>query len=138
MKIVIPGDPGHARRHRSGQGRTYSPTKNKKEAKHIREHAERQVVETYAAGRPLGMVVTAYYRCPISLHRKKNPVPARLKTTAPDIDNVAKMYMDALQGLAYEDDKQIAFIQYMKVQAAQGESARTEIELKDLGEMEVE
>ena len=48
---------------------------------------------------------------------------ARLPHTArPDCDNLGKGILDALNGLAYDDDKQVSVLTVRKVKAAEGET----------------
>ena len=58
----------------------------------------------------LEMTIFAFYQVPKSFTKKKrndalngNLTPQ----TKPDVDNIAKVVCDALNGVAYEDDKQI-------------------------------
>ena len=57
---------------------------------------------------PTTIIINAFFRVPVSLSKKKR---AALFGTAylhkPDCDNVAKIILDALNGLAYQDDRQI-------------------------------
>jgi len=77
--------------------------------------------EPFPPGVPLKLAVMAVFPCPLSDHRKRSPVPRRLRFKKPDIDNVAKAVMDAAKGVLYHDDSQVADLRVMKYTAAQGE-----------------
>lgn len=54
--------------------------------------------------------VTAFYGIPDSFSKKKKQEAVNgliFPTVKPDADNVLKIVMDALNGVAYEDDKQV-------------------------------
>ena len=50
-------------------------------------------------------------------------------TTKPDLDNLIKFYLDVLNGLAYQDDKQIVEIHAKKLYFDQDQTENTMIEL---------
>jgi Holliday junction resolvase RusA-like endonuclease len=54
--------------------------------------------------------IVAYYEIPKSWNKKKRAaaIEGRLRPTVkPDTDNIAKIILDSLNGLAYHDDKQV-------------------------------
>jgi Holliday junction resolvase RusA-like endonuclease len=52
------------------------------------------------------------------------------KSTKPDLDNLAKGVLDALNGLAYHDDGQVCELKIVKYHAAEGETPGVLVELK--------
>ena len=69
---------------------------------------------------PLGIRIVAGYPIPRSdtNHTKeKKRAGVVLPTVKPDIDNVAKAVLDALNRLAFEDDKQVVYLSASKVYA---------------------
>jgi Holliday junction resolvase RusA-like endonuclease len=80
---------------------------------------------------PIAVRIVAKYPCPKSQHRKTKPVVARWKDNGPDADNIAKHYLDALlaSGILANDDRQVASLQVLKMQVAQGDSPSTLIEI---------
>lgn len=91
-------------------------------------------VRDYAAiawrGRPLlegpvEVTIIADFAMPKSMRRKRKPTPRTPKDTTPDGDKIDRLVMDALQGVAYANDSQVAFHSVRKFWAAQGEPART-------------
>ena len=62
------------------------------------------------AGQCVAVSVTAFFPVPQSYSRGKRKAcidGAILPDKKPDIDNVLKVVLDALNGLAYDDDKQV-------------------------------
>lgn len=62
---------------------------------------------------------------------KRGRRPGTVKTTRPDLDNVVKQVCDALNGVAWLDDAQVVRVAASKWHAAQGESARLEVEIEE-------
>lgn len=61
--------------------------------------------------KPVFIDITAIYQRPKSLMRKKDPEKRILKTTKPDIDNIVKACLDALQDAKIlKDDSQVVGI----------------------------
>lgn len=72
---------------------------------------ERAIAELYegprfAAGVPVAVDVVVMRSLPVSLERKARRV-TRPDTFRPDADNILKSVLDALTGVAYEDDAQV-------------------------------
>lgn len=107
VMFTIDGDPRGKQRHRSAKnGHIYTPTET--------IAYERKVAIAYrqAGGKihtqPVAVEVWAFYKIPASASRKQ---AAKMQgapcTKKPDDDNVLKIIQDGLNGVAYEDDKQV-------------------------------
>lgn len=74
----------------------------------------------FGAGVPLSATITAYYAMPKSMS-KADRVKAThfglFPTKKPDADNIAKVVLDALNGIAYDDDRQIVNLEVTKLYA---------------------
>ena len=71
----------------------------------------------FEKGRPLDIRIIAYYPIPKSTSKKKQKemLEHRLRPTVkPDLDNVAKLVYDALNGVAWYDDNAIVDTQVRK------------------------
>ena len=69
-----------------------------------------QCNKSFSEKEPIKMKITAYYSIPSSKSKKEKKLMEEniiRPTKKPDIDNVAKVYADALNHLAYHDDSQI-------------------------------
>jgi Holliday junction resolvase RusA-like endonuclease len=135
-KIEIPGPPmaqGRPRfSTRSGRPIAYEKKESKSSKAHIQQTALSQLPDSFVRFEgAIAIRIIAKFACPKSKHRKRIPVPASWKSNGPDVDNIAKHYMDALlaSGLLADDDRQVASLQVLKIQAAQGEPPCTIIEI---------
>lgn len=88
------------RRPKFGKGRTYDPAANRYEAAEIR----RAYTGPLHYG-PVKVTVDVFKALP---KRTPKRVESEPDVTKPDADNVAKAVMDALNGVAYTDDAQVA------------------------------
>ena len=78
--------------------------------------------------------IIAYYKIPKSYSKKRVQAIREGKEypqKKPDIDNCIKVILDALNGIAYEDDKQV--VQVIAVKKWTEENERVELELKKVG-----
>ena len=85
----------------------------------------------FPAKTPLILIVTAYLPIPASASKKRKQQMADneiLPTVKPDADNVWKLCADALDGVAFDNDKDIFFSQCVKLYS---DRPRTEILLSD-------
>lgn len=131
MRFTIPGKPqGKARpRFNTYTGRTYTPSKTGAYEKFI------ALCYRQAGGKLLdGAIridIKAYYPIAKS-HTKKNKAAmesGEIKATIkPDIDNVAKAVLDGLNGIAFEDDKQVINLRIAKAYAVE---PRLDVEIDD-------
>lgn len=99
----------------SKQRRTYTPKKTKNWEEHIQNIFKQFDFHKIPSGIPVFVSVYAYFIPPKSWSKHTRTAYMRdntLHTSKPDCDNVLKCVLDALNGLAYEDDKQVygAFI----------------------------
>jgi Holliday junction resolvase RusA-like endonuclease len=116
MKIIIKGEPHFQKRHRHGKGRTWNPSASDKAS--IAIQAKAQINETMFVS-PVRMEITAYYPIPKSIPKKDLPFYEGIpKPTKPDVDNIAKIYCDALNGIAYLDDNLVAELTVRKLYSA--------------------
>jgi Holliday junction resolvase RusA-like endonuclease len=110
MKIFIPGEPIAQPRvkvsTRGGFARAYV------DAKHP-IHAYKQAIRlayVNAGGEvlegPVSIKIVCWFERPKS-HSKKRRQEPEPKTTKPDSDNLGKAILDALNGIAYNDDGQV-------------------------------
>lgn len=81
------------------------------------------------AGEAVGIRITAVHARPQRLLRKKDPEHRLYKPTKPDCDNICKIVLDALNGLAWADDCQVCDEQTIKLWAAKGEQPHVFVEI---------
>jgi Holliday junction resolvase RusA-like endonuclease len=111
VTLVIPGQPCGKQRARVLRiGRSFTPQKTVQYETLIREVFAVTYPGASQLDGALRLELRAYYQIPQSASKKK--VTAMLAgeirpTVKPDFDNVCKIVGDALNGIAYQDDKQI-------------------------------
>ena len=80
----------------------------------------------------LSVKITAYFSIPQSTSKKKRHemlVGRMNPTKKPDCDNIAKTILDALNGRAFDDDKQVVMLHVEKHYA---EEPRVEVEILEV------
>jgi Holliday junction resolvase RusA-like endonuclease len=114
VTITLAGDPqgkGRARAFRRGNfiGH-YTPEKTRTYEGMIRTAAMDAMGDRAPIEQPVELVMRAVFAVPTSYSNKKRAAAltgALLPARKPDIDNIAKAWSDALNGVVYRDDAQI-------------------------------
>lgn len=138
VRIVVPGAIvpwKRAQRRRLGNGGVITYTDSSVAAYHgvVRLAAERAMNGRAPIVGAIEMSVVAVFAVPASWSAKRRAFALAgeiAKVTKPDIENSVKGAMDALQTVAYEDDRQIVTLMARKIY---GDTPRLEIELRPLG-----
>jgi Holliday junction resolvase RusA-like endonuclease len=126
----IPGEPvaqGRPRAFRTPAGfiRMYDPPASKNWKAMAHGHLE-QAMHACGMARPMaGPVrcdIVAVFTCPRSQWLKTRPRPRRPHVSRPDAENVAKIVLDAAEGVVFGNDSQVADLHVRKVIGAQGEA----------------
>jgi Holliday junction resolvase RusA-like endonuclease len=130
ITFSVPGDPVPQPRPRysarGGFARAYVPSAHP-------VHAYREAIALAAklagvtiTGEPVSVIIDAVFARPKS-HRNKAGVKASAPSLPrPDCDNVAKAALDALTGVAWEDDSQVA---RLVVEKSYGDEGRTTVRI---------
>lgn len=113
--IKVLGEPvGKGRPRFSTKGgfpRAYTPAKTESYQKSIKaEYLENYIPLLFAPNTPLLIIVNAFMPIPKSTSKKNriSMLEGHIRPMKkPDADNILKAVMDALNGVAYEDDKQL-------------------------------
>lgn len=112
-------------------GHTYMPTEY--------SHYKRRVAEAYrAAGgehmgtAPVALTIDVMRELPGSSPKR---VSAEPDTVRPDVDNIAKAVMDALNGVAYEDDSQVVSLSVLKCDRTRNPT-RMRVTVTEIGDRE--
>lgn len=133
MKISfeIPGKPGSKGRPRLGKYGTYTPEKTKSYETLVKYI----FINEFKGFKPFtGYIeanITAIFEIPKSYSKKKTKELLEGHNNydhKPDTDNIAKIILDSLNGLAYKDDSQVTILHVNK---EYGEQAKVIVELKE-------
>lgn len=92
------------------------------EDKHYKAELRRAYVEQggeHYGNAPVSVAVFVYGALPASRPKAMQSEPNAYK---PDADNIAKAVLDALQGVAYDDDKQVTRLLVSKADRKRGQS----------------
>jgi Holliday junction resolvase RusA-like endonuclease len=132
VSFIIPTKPAGKERPRlTGKGAVYTPAKTKAYENFIKGCYIEQCGDASFGDRSIHMVVKAYVP-PLTKFKKAEREAAlrgELKPTAkPDADNILKAILDALNELAYDDDRAIYRI---LVERIYSENPRTEVTISD-------
>lgn len=120
IEFTVPGEPfGKQRpRHSRVSGTTYTPRETKEHEALIRQEYHRQCGTRFHEGSQLRITVTAVMGIPKSApkHRRCAMLSGKVRPTRkPDWDNIGKLVCDALNGVAYDDDKCICEAVVIKI-----------------------
>lgn len=114
---------------RGGKVRTYTPAKTSTHEENIAWQAKQAIKRPLEGA--VGMEIVTYHPIPKSASKalKQAMRDSSVRpTTKPDADNILKLVADALNGIAYKDDKQIVHAGVAKHYGA----PRTEIVVWDI------
>jgi Holliday junction resolvase RusA-like endonuclease len=136
IKFTIHGEPFGKERPRvckkSLKVFAYTPTKTVNYENKIRGEYNEKVGVRFKEKIPLSVKVTAYYKIPEHTPKewvRKMNAGLLLPTKKPDIDNVCKIILDALNGVCYADDVQVCRANLEKFYS---ENPRVEVEIEEM------
>ncbi len=131
IKFSVQGKIHGKARPRVTKNGTYTPQKTKEYERLITYSYYSEYQNKYKPffeNMPLKMTITAYFAIPKTL--KNKIANNQYVTKKPDADNIAKIVCDALNGIIYKDDNQIAELIIKKVYT--DENPRLFIKIEDL------
>lgn len=137
VRFTVPGPPkGKARartvRTRGGQTFSYTPEGTVLYENLVKISFSETGEKTFDADQSLHVSMTAYYPIPKSASRKKKEEMSagRIRPAKkPDIDNIIKSVLDALNGVAYHDDTQVVAVFAEKYYS---DTPRVEVEIDSM------
>jgi Holliday junction resolvase RusA-like endonuclease len=108
ISLTIPGNPvGKQRARVTRQGHTYTPQKTVNYEAFVKQTFAAKYPDFMPIPGPVRMILSIYLMESKETQRKLKKGIRVYPTIKPDISNVLKSIEDALNGLAYVDDKQI-------------------------------
>ena len=118
MQFTIPGKPVGKGRPRVTRNGTYTPQKTKDYQKLVVTIAENESDNYFIDTEPLVATILCYYPIPKNMPKYKRRMIEEGKLypiVKPDLDNVAKAILDALNGVIYKDDNQVVELHIKKL-----------------------
>lgn len=129
INFTIPGEPKGKGRPRVTRYGTYTPETTVNYENWVKicfQEAKQEKLEGQ-----LKAEIRCYFEIPNSYSKKKKEGALRgniRPAKKPDLDNIMKIILDALNGLAYKDDKDII---ECRIEKWYGEEARVEVEIEE-------
>lgn len=133
VHVVIDGEPKAKARPRMNTrtGRTYTPKDTIEYENWVKLCYKESNQGVYLEGLIRAIIIT-YHGIPKSFSKKKHKeaVEGKIRPTKkPDVDNMAKSILDALNGVAYKDDSQVVDL---SIEKYYGEIPRVELVLREI------
>ena len=112
----VEGDPVGKQRPRFARGRTYTPKKSADYESLIASQALSAMCPSLPLETPVAVYIYINHAIPASYSKKrKEACLNRLeRPKKPDLDNVAKSFLDAMNGIVYMDDVQVVSLHVTK------------------------
>ena len=117
IKFTIPGPPVGKARPRVAHGHAYTPAATREYEARVRAAWRASGGGSFAQEAPVAALIAVYHPIPASASKKDRENMAQniiLPMKKPDADNIAKIVLDALNGLAYQDDRQVVRLEVVK------------------------
>lgn len=123
IEIIVPGKPRGKGRPRFGAGHAYTPASTRRYEHEIAVEARRAVASCPDWDKSVAMWVYVIATLPVpkswsGLKRAKAEDGCLFPMTKPDIDNIAKAALDAINGIVFDDDKQVVKLEASKAYCA--------------------
>ena len=140
MQVIfeVPGQPKGKERPRwtmvSNTSIVYTPRNTRDYEKIIKTFYKINNFKSFKKDDALEISAIAYYKIPKQTKKSHKLLMLKgemLPTKKPDIDNIIKAVLDALNGVAYYDDSQVCKVNFMKMYS---EDPRLKILIKKVGE----
>lgn len=106
LEKKIPGKAIPKGRPRFWEGKVITPASTRKYEEYIKE----QCKDFQKLEGPIIMIVEIAIETPKCRKEQVKQPLGRYVQTRPDIDNYIKIFMDALNGIAYDDDSQVSYV----------------------------
>jgi Holliday junction resolvase RusA-like endonuclease len=132
ISFEIPGEPkAKARPRMTRQGIAYTPKQTVEYENWVKQcycitHRDKKLTGQIKAE------ITAYFSIPKSTSKKKRKemTSGEIRPTKkPDTDNIAKIILDSLNNIAFDDDKQVIDLRVSKLYS---ENPRVEVEISEI------
>lgn len=112
----VEGDPVGKQRPRFARGRTYTPKKSADYEGLIASQALSAMCPSLPLETPVAVYIYINHAIPASYSKKRKQacLSCLERPKKPDLDNVAKSFLDAMNGIVYKDDVQVVSLHVTK------------------------
>lgn len=112
----VEGDPVGKQRPRFSRGRTYTPKKSVDYEKQIADKAREAMGSSEPLETPVAVYLYVNHAIPASYSKKRHAdcLNRLERPKKPDLDNTAKSFLDAMNGIVYRDDVQVVSLHVTK------------------------
>jgi len=112
----VDGDPVGKQRPRFSRGHTYTPKKTVDYEKLIADKAKEAMGLTKPLETPVAVYIYINHAIPASYSKKRKEACLNRfeRPKKPDLDNVAKAFLDSMNGIVYKDDVQVVSLHVTK------------------------
>jgi Holliday junction resolvase RusA-like endonuclease len=116
LMFSVEGDPVGKQRPRFSRGRTYTPKKTVDYESLIASKALSSMCPAIPVETAVAIFIWINHAIPASYSKKRKEacLNGLEFPKKPDIDNVAKLYLDAMNGIVYKDDVQVVKLRVSK------------------------
>lgn len=134
--FTVPGEPvswarsGQRKNPKTGKVIFFTAAKSGNYRAQIQKRAEDAGVPLFEAA--VTVTIEAVFTRPKTSYRKSIPRGREPCTKRPDADNIGKQVLDALNGVAWLDDRQVARLAVTKLVGAQGEPAALRVRIEEM------
>lgn len=128
------GQPRHRISTRGGFAKMYLPSRHEVHGFKRAIKAEWMQLKMLPSQRAVAVTIQAFFHRPKAKTWKRRPNPRYPHSSKPDIDNVAKAVMDALNKLAWIDDAQVARLEVSKTVCSGDDVPHVVITVRELSE----
>jgi Holliday junction resolvase RusA-like endonuclease len=137
IKLEVMDEPVGKGRPRVANGRAYTPAATMKAEAHVRAAWMAAGRPAVSGATPLECVVDCYLKRPQAHYRKDGTLSSAGLSSLrplrkPDVDNAAKLIMDALEGYAYPSDAAIVTLTVRKWWAERGEHPKSAVVIQEI------
>lgn len=129
VQFSIPGRPRAKQRPRSGDRGFYTPKETEAEEAFIRKLGSKSMQGRAPMVGPVALRLVAVFEMPASWPPRVLEMRLLPHVSKPDLDNIEKLVLDALNGVVYADDAQICEVHKFK---RYGEGERVDVILEEL------
>lgn len=115
-----------------GHARVYTPSATINYENYIKSEYQRQCPDVHFGDKPLIATVFAYFKPAGELSKFESEAYRVACLNKKDCDNIAKTVLDALNGIAYNDDRQIVQLEIAKNYCNEGEPEYIEVRIAEM------